>query len=135
MYSISEVSKITGITAYTLRFYEKVGILPNPSRKDGKETGRRRYDEGDIRFIRFIHGLKQTGMKLEDIASFAKDGCLLDLDGREMPDIRDSLHLRMDILDKHIDWLERQMEHLEQVKTVALEKKAYYSAMLNDRSK
>ncbi|MFD1774056.1 MerR family transcriptional regulator [Paenibacillus rhizophilus] len=133
MYSISEVSKLTGITAFTLRFYEKAGILPNPPRKDGKENGRRRYDDQDIRFIRFIHGLKQTGMKLEDIASFVEDGCLLNPDGKEIPDIRDSLHKRMDILDKHIDWLEQQMKQLEQVKTVALEKKTYYSAMLNDQ--
>ena len=28
MYSIGEISKMTGITAFTLRYYEKIGVLP-----------------------------------------------------------------------------------------------------------
>ena len=75
MYSIGEMSKLTGITAFTLRYYEKIGVLPGPSRQNGI----RRYDEQDLQFIRFIHGLKETGMGLEDIAAIAEDGCLLNL--------------------------------------------------------
>ncbi|PLS15689.1 hypothetical protein CVD28_21245 [Bacillus sp. M6-12] len=77
MYSIGDVSKLTGITAYTLRYYEKVGLLPNPSRQDGKENGIRQYTEADLTFIRFINGLKRTGMKLEDIGKFMEEAVLL----------------------------------------------------------
>ncbi|GFZ92715.1 hypothetical protein GCM10008018_43980 [Paenibacillus marchantiophytorum] len=45
MYSISDISKLIGITAYTLRYYEKIGLLPNPKRLDGKQYGIRRYDD------------------------------------------------------------------------------------------
>jgi DNA-binding transcriptional MerR regulator len=87
MYSISEISKLTGITAYTLRYYEKIGLLPNPTRLNEKINGVRRYDDQDLRFIRFIYGLKQTGMKLKDIALFAEDGCLLNEDNQEIGDM------------------------------------------------
>lgn len=65
MYTISEIARLTGISAYTLRYYEKIGVLPDPTRQEGRKNGIRRYSDQDLRFIRFIHGLKQTGMKLE----------------------------------------------------------------------
>ncbi|PUA39297.1 hypothetical protein C8Z91_10140 [Paenibacillus elgii] len=70
MYSISDIARLSGITAFTLRYYEKIGVLPRPRRQGGKEAGIRQYDDSDLRLIRFIHGLKQTGMKLEVIMVF-----------------------------------------------------------------
>ncbi|WP_234490053.1 MULTISPECIES: MerR family transcriptional regulator [Paenibacillus] len=77
MYAISELAKLTGITAFTLRYYEKIGVLPKPRRHNGEGAGIRTYSEADLQMIRFIHGLKLSGMKLEDIAGFTGDGCLL----------------------------------------------------------
>lgn len=134
MYSISEISKLTGITAYTLRYYEKMGLLPNPYRLDGKPNGVRRYNDQDLRFIQFIYGLKQTGMKLKDITLFAEDGCLLTQNDQEIEDIQGTLHKRIEILDKHINLLEQQMKQLENVKTLAHEKRTFYSAMLNKQA-
>ncbi|MDR0267725.1 MerR family transcriptional regulator [Paenibacillus sp.] len=126
MYSIGEIAKLSGITAFTLRYYEKIGLLPKPRRQHGKEAGIRQYDDADLRFIQFIHGLKQTGMKLKDIARFTEDGCLLTAQDEADFDIDDTLHKRIEILDLHIDKLERQMEQLESVKRIALEKRAFY---------
>jgi DNA-binding transcriptional MerR regulator len=95
MYSIGQISKLTGITAFTLRYYEKIGLLPKPHLLDGKQNGVRRYDDQDLRFIRFIHGLKQTGMKLEDIAAFTEDGCLLNQKDQEIGDMHSNLGLLM----------------------------------------
>jgi DNA-binding transcriptional MerR regulator len=131
MYSISEVAKITGITAYTLRYYEQIGVLPPQSRHD---NGTRVYNDEDLRFIRFIHGLKQTGMKLEDIASFAEDGCLLSQMQQSKDDLDTTLHKRIAILDEHIHELEQQMKQLESVKAIANEKRELYFALLNDRA-
>jgi DNA-binding transcriptional MerR regulator len=130
MYSISEISKLTGITAFTLRYYESIGLLPKPQRLDGKQNGIRRYDDQDLRFIRFIYGLKQTGMKLEDIASFSEDGCLLTQKDQNM-DTQSILHKRIEILDHHIDKLEEQIKQLETLKAIAYDKKALYTDMLN----
>jgi DNA-binding transcriptional MerR regulator len=66
MYSISEVAIKTGFTAHTLRYYEKIGLLSSPLRKGGK----RRYTEGEIRLLKFMKMLKQTGMSLDEMGAF-----------------------------------------------------------------
>lgn len=125
MYSISEAAKLTDITTFTLRYYEKIGIIPSPHRKDGSQNGMRRYDDQDIQFIRFIHGLKSTGMKLEDIAAFTEDGCLLGRTERTF-DVDRILRKRIEILDKHMDRLEQQIERLQKEKATAREKREIY---------
>jgi len=134
MYSIGEVSKLTGISTYTLRYYEKMGLLPNPYRMDGKQNGIRQYNDQDLRFIQFIYGLKQTGMKLKDIALFVEDGCLLTQNDQEIEDIQGILHKRIDLLNKHVNLLEQQLEQLENVMILAKEKRSFYSEMLNEQT-
>lgn len=129
MYSIGEAARLTGISAYTLRYYEEIGLLPSPQRLGGRPDGIRQYDEQDVRFIQFIYGLKQTGMKLEDIAAFTEDGCLLS--GKHLPhDIEDTLHKRMDMLDRHLARLDAQIEKLESVRKITEKKRSMYDAML-----
>ncbi len=125
MYSISEVAKLTKITTFTLRYYEKIGIIPNPCRKDGTQFGVRIYDDQDVQFIQFIYGLKNTGMKLEDISEFIEDGCLLKRDDTTS-EVQDILKKRVEILDRHLDHLERQIAQLKKEKEVALEKREGY---------
>jgi DNA-binding transcriptional MerR regulator len=137
MYTIGEVSKLTGITAFTLRYYEKIGLLPNPQRQNGKKNGVRRYDDHDLQFIRFIHVLKDTGMKLEDIAIFTEEGCLLARadwqtnDWKE--DIYDTLLKRIGLLETHEEHLDRQIKKLEAMKAAAREKRAYYLGRLKEK--
>lgn len=133
MYSIGEIARLSGITAFTIRYYEKIGLLPRPRRLDGKEAGIRQYDDTDLRFIRFIHSLKQTGMKLEDIAEFTENGCLLTVQGYADLDISDVLQKRIEILDRHIDELNLRMKQMEAVKVIALEKRTFYSTMLDEQ--
>lgn len=122
------MSKLTGITAFTLRYYEKVGVLPAP----GRQNGIRRYNEQDLQFIRFVHGLKETGMGLEDIAAIAEDGCLLSWsdDGADRTNIHATIEKRLRILEQHIGKLDLHMKQLEAVKAVAQEKMAFYSELL-----
>ncbi|MDZ5474097.1 MerR family transcriptional regulator [Bacillus sp. 31A1R] len=127
MYSISEISNLTGISAFTLRYYEKIGVLPNPNRKNGI----REYSEQDLEFILFINGLKKTGMKLEDIAKFSEDGCLKSQ--TEETIISDTLSKRIDILTEHLESLEQQLSDILAVKKVAEDKKAFYSSMLHNK--
>ncbi|NOJ70468.1 MerR family transcriptional regulator [Paenibacillus alvei] len=129
MYSIGEAARLTGISAYTLRYYEQIGLLHSPQRLGGKPDGVRQYDEQDVRFIQFIYGLKQTGMKLEDIAAFTEAGCLLS--GNRLPhDIEDTLHKRIGMLDRHLARLDAQIKQLESIRKIAEEKRSMYDAML-----
>lgn len=67
-YSIGNFSSITGISIYTLRYYEKESLII-PARK---ENGRRSYAESDIAWIQFIKRLKDTGMPIKEIQKYAK---------------------------------------------------------------
>lgn len=67
MYSIHEVSKKTGLTDHTLRYYEKVGILVDISRTQG---GVRQYSDADLESLNLICCLKNTGMPLQEISRF-----------------------------------------------------------------
>jgi DNA-binding transcriptional MerR regulator len=125
MYAINEVARLTGITANTLRYYEKIGLLPPPRRQNGV----RRYDEQDLQFIRFIHGLKQTGMKLEHIKAFVEDGCLLARTASDA-DIPAVVSKRIEMLDEHVVRLEEQRKQLESVLAAAREKRRYYASLL-----
>ena len=67
MYTIHEVCEKTGLTAHTLRYYEKEGLLPDVSRSKG---GFRQYSDEDLDALGLICCLKNTGMALTDIARF-----------------------------------------------------------------
>ena len=67
MYSIQEVSKRTGLSAHTLRYYEKEGLISGVERTSG---GFRQYSEQDLEALSLICCLKNTGMPLQEIARF-----------------------------------------------------------------
>ncbi|QHW33794.1 MerR family transcriptional regulator [Paenibacillus rhizovicinus] len=128
MYAIGEVSRMTGIPASTLRYYESISLLPVPQRADGSQA--RRYTDSDLKMIAFIDGLKKTGMRLEDIVLFAQDGCLLLRE--EQPDTLTAqiLNKRVDLLTNHINQLQEQIAHLQAVQRIAAERRAIYADRL-----
>ncbi|MBQ3706158.1 MAG: MerR family transcriptional regulator [Clostridia bacterium] len=67
MYSIQEVSQRTGLSAHTLRYYEKEGLISGVERTPG---GFRQYSDEDMEALGLICCLKNTGMPLQEIASF-----------------------------------------------------------------
>lgn len=72
--TIKEIAQITGISAETLRFYEKIGLIPPVPRTKG---GIRDYNEYFVQWLAFIQQLKGIGMSLEAIAEYielAKQG-------------------------------------------------------------
>lgn len=66
-YTIKEVSEMMGIPASTLRYYDRKGLIPFVGRS---ESGYRIFSDEDIRALRLIECLKDTGMALEDIHTF-----------------------------------------------------------------
>ena len=69
MYSIQEVSRKTGLTAHTLRYYEKEGLLNGVERSQG---GFRQYTDEDLERLGLICCLKNTGMSIQEIARFVQ---------------------------------------------------------------
>ncbi|MBP3345425.1 MAG: MerR family transcriptional regulator [Alphaproteobacteria bacterium] len=66
-YSIGQVAKKTGLTAHTLRYYEKEGLLPFV-RKNG--SGLRVFSDSDLGWLTLIECLKGTGMPLKGIKQY-----------------------------------------------------------------
>lgn len=67
--SIEEVAKRTGLTAYTLRYYERIGLIAPVGRAAG---GQRRYAASDMAWIEFLLRLRTTHMPIGKMQAFAK---------------------------------------------------------------
>jgi len=65
-YRIGEAARSLDVSVDTLRYYEKIGLVPAPSRDD---SGKRIYDEGDIAGLRFVRRAQAMNFTLAEIAS------------------------------------------------------------------
>lgn len=99
-YAIGEFSSITGISIYTLRYYEKESLI-TPERK---ENGRRVYSDGDILWIQFIKRLKDTGMPIREIKKYAR----LRAKGGS------TLEARMEMLGRHRAVLQNEIAAMQE---------------------
>ena len=106
MYSIQDVSKKTGLSAHTLRYYEKEGLISGVDRTRG---GFRQYSDEDLEALGLICCLKKTGMPLQEIARFVE----LTRQGDQ------TLKERVQLLQTHRDnvkiLMEEMQAHLEKV--------------------
>ena len=64
MLSIGRLAKRTGTKVQTVRYYEQIGLLPEPGRTEG---GQRRYADADLDRLAFIRHARQLGFSLEAI--------------------------------------------------------------------
>lgn len=64
MNQIGEVSKRLGLSIYTLRYYEKIGLLPHVARNP---SGARVYDDNDESRLRFIQRAQRMKFSLAEI--------------------------------------------------------------------
>ena len=64
MLHIGELSDRTGVTTQTIRYYERIGLLPEPDRAD---NGYRLYDEKDVERLNFIRSARALDFALDDI--------------------------------------------------------------------
>jgi DNA-binding transcriptional MerR regulator len=67
IYTVGEVAKRFNITASTLRYYDKEGLLPFLERSG---SGLRMFKEEDITSLNIIECLKKTGMPIKEIKHF-----------------------------------------------------------------
>ena len=65
MLRIGDLSAQAGVNASTVRYYERLGLMPGGARPGG---GQRRYDEAAVARLRKIEQLKALGLSLEEIA-------------------------------------------------------------------
>jgi DNA-binding transcriptional MerR regulator len=68
-YTISEVADLTGLSAHTLRWYERIGLMPHVDRS---HTGQRRFTNRDLDWLGFVGKLRLTGMPVADMVRYAE---------------------------------------------------------------
>jgi DNA-binding transcriptional MerR regulator len=105
--TISEQAATLGLTADTLRYYERLGLVPSPPRT---AAGYRLYDADLADRLNFICGAKRMGLRLADI--------------RELLDIRDRGQCpcghTKDLVERRLDEVEAQMRQLGAVRAQLL---------------
>ncbi|TCJ35350.1 MerR family transcriptional regulator [Parafrankia sp. BMG5.11] len=67
--TIAETATVSGVSAHTLRYYERVGLMLD--RVARAPSSHRRYDDEDLRWIATLTALRQTGMPIRQIARYA----------------------------------------------------------------
>jgi DNA-binding transcriptional MerR regulator len=115
--TIQNVATETGLSADTLRYYERVGILPDIARS---ESGHRRFSENDIGWIKFVQCLRATGMPIEQLHQYAQLMQQGDSTARE----------RLQLLEDHRRVIENEMRELGTALELVQGKIASYEAVL-----
>ncbi|MFE5493136.1 MerR family transcriptional regulator [Streptomyces virginiae] len=68
-YTISEVAARTGLSQHTLRWYERIGLMPHVDRS---HSGQRRFTDRDLDWLAFVGKLRATGMSVADMVRYAE---------------------------------------------------------------
>lgn len=106
--TISEACEKLGLTQDTLRYYERIGLLPKVGRNTG---GFRKYTEQDCRRITTIKYMRAAGMSINQLAQYIE----MTRNGSETIDARKSLLSETrDRLAERIDELQMTLCFLEQ---------------------
>ena len=82
--TIGKLSELAGVNIETIRYYERVKVLPTPLRTG---SGRRIYRSADVRTLAFIRRARELGFSLDDIRA------LIRLGGPERASCREVRHI------------------------------------------
>ena len=63
-YAIGEMSRQTGVNIETIRYYERIGIIPKPDRTEG---GNRQYSHSEMKRLSFVKRCRELGFSLDEI--------------------------------------------------------------------
>jgi DNA-binding transcriptional MerR regulator len=108
--TIAEAARATGLSAYTLRYYERVGLIDGVDRAD---SGHRRYDERDLAWIETLQCLRATGMPIQRILRYAE--LVRDGEGNErdrlalLEEHRGAVMARLTEVRKHLVFIEKKI--------------------------
>jgi DNA-binding transcriptional MerR regulator len=117
-YTISEVAKELDLTVYTLRYYDKEGLMPFVERT---ASGTRLFKDSDIEALKIIECLKSTGMPIKEIKNFI-DWC---------SDGDSTLQQRYDMFIERKASVKAQMEEFKKTMKIIEHKCLYYKLALD----
>jgi DNA-binding transcriptional MerR regulator len=98
--TIAEAADVSGVSAHTLRYYERAGLIGGVDRA---ASGHRRYGDGDLAWIHTIQCLRATGMPIRDIRRYAE----LAQSGE------DNWEERLALLEEHRAAVQQQLDEVQ----------------------
>ena len=99
--NIKEVSERYNISQDTLRYYERVGMIPPVTRTPG---GKRDYQEEDLRWVQLAICMRAAGLPVESMIEYVS----LFLQGDE------TIPARLDLLNEQLEQLRTQKKQIEE---------------------
>jgi DNA-binding transcriptional MerR regulator len=115
-YTIKQFAEKIDMTAYTLRYYEKEGLLPFIERN---ANGIRLFDDKDIEWIKVICCLRDTGMSIAEIKRYVE----LCMGGKE------TIEARRRIIAEHKEQVEKSIERMQGNLAKINDKLKYYDEL------
>jgi DNA-binding transcriptional MerR regulator len=98
--TIAEAAEVSGVSAHTLRYYERAGLIGDVDRA---ASGHRRYGDEDLAWIHTIQCLRATGMPIRDIRRYAE----LARSGE------DNWEARLALLEQHRAAVQAQLDEVQ----------------------
>jgi len=111
---ISEISEQSGISSDTLRYYERIGLLPPVNRND---SGIRDYSELDVRRVEFIKCMRSAGLPIETLIEYyglvQQGDQTMEARKAILIDQREQLLVKLDEIQKTLDLLDYKISVYE----------------------
>lgn len=116
--TIADVSKKYDITADTLRYYERIGLLP-PVHRNG--SGNRDYTEEDCNWVSFIKCMRRAGLSIEAlieyVSLFNKGESTVAARKALLIEEREGLAARVGEMQQTLSYLDQKIEHYDDMMT------------------
>lgn len=123
-YTIGQASEQTHLSPSTLRYYDKEGLTPQLRRN---ETGIRVYTDDDIRWLRLVCCLKNSGMKLEMIRRFMQlcqqGSCTCEQRREILEQHRADILRQMETLKGSLETIDYKLAHYREIGIFHIDKK------------
>jgi MerR family Zn(II)-responsive transcriptional regulator of zntA len=117
---INELSKKTGLSTHTIRFYEKSGLIEGKQNESVKSNNYFHYDEVTVEKLEFISDAKSVGFTIREI------GQMIDAWYNQ----KYTKEQKLEILDDKLISLEQKMKEIKEMKKQIIE---FKDDVLNDR--
>ena len=116
MYTIGEISEMFNLPISTLRYYDKEGLFPTITRKNGIRV----FTDKEVEQVKIIECLKSTGLSIKDIKQYM----IWNEEGDS------TLEKRRDLFYKQLEVVKKQMKAIENTMTIIKFKCSYYDEAL-----
>lgn len=112
--TIAEVGKKFNMSVDTLRYYERIGLIPEVNRN---ENGIRKYDEEDLKWVYFSKCMRSAGLSIEVLVEYVKlvqrGNSTIEARKKLLMEERDKLQKRVNELQETLDRLNKKIENYD----------------------